>query len=70
MWTKIKRLLGAPDKPEQHPTETEPAPTQRRIRKYRFPGPSRIKTYPPKRTDGIIPPLTPPPKSDRAEKAS
>ena len=70
MWNKIKRLLSDMGKPEQQPTAAKPAPAQRRIRKYRIPGPSRVRITPPKRTDGIIPPLTPPPKSDRAEKAS
>ena len=69
MWNKIKRLLSDTDKPEQQPTATKPAPARGRIRKYRIPGP-RERVTPPKRTDGIIPPLTPPPKSDRAEKAS
>ena len=67
MWNKIKRLLSDTDKPEQKPTATKHE--RRRIRRYRIPGP-RVRTYPPKSTDGIIPPLTPPPKSDRAEKAS
>ena len=68
MWNKVKRLLGDTDKPEQQ--LAGPKPEQRRIRKYRIPGPSRVRITPPKRTDGIIPPITPPPKSDRAEKAS
>ena len=67
MWNKIKRLLSDTDKPEQQLAATKPE--RRRVRIYRIPGPSRARKYPPKRTDGIIPPITPPPKSDRAEKA-
>ena len=70
MWNKIKRLLSDTDNPDQPTATTKPALAGRRIRKYRFPGPTRERVTPPKRTDGIIPPLTPPPKSDRAEKAS
>lgn len=68
MWTKIKRLLSDADKPEQQPTVTKPE--QIRIRKYRIPGPSRVRVTPPKRADGLTSPIPPHPKSDRAEKAS